>query len=364
MESISSPKQDRMISLIAWLIVMSLLFYLTVLTFEAFLRLTPEIQITQQVEPVNVETQNTDYNSQSTMVDPTDLSTDFVSNSDSEVVDPAEILVEPVTEVASIQDPAVEVSTPSVPIKSPEIEQVPVAQVQASRSVKTVDSIDENILMGSVNRELSELSPTLNQLRLGKSFLNRSEAFSYLKQIDYGELDISLELVQRANTVHVFVGNLMSKADVDRLQQYLSVRNNGLSMNILGSQEREDLMRTSNEGLSRPQVSNEQDFFSRANSAPQVAVLNSDFNFWDEAKLKPYTIQVGSFLKMGNARSLSDQLRSKSFSSDVETFFAGGVEQFRVLVGNFASRSEATKFATQLSEKEALPVYVRTASDR
>ena len=50
LQSISSPKQDRMISLIAWLIIASLLFYLTVVTFEGFLRLTPEIQITQKVE--------------------------------------------------------------------------------------------------------------------------------------------------------------------------------------------------------------------------------------------------------------------------------------------------------------------------
>ena len=37
LQSISSPKQDRMISLIAWLIIASLLFYLTVVTFEGFL---------------------------------------------------------------------------------------------------------------------------------------------------------------------------------------------------------------------------------------------------------------------------------------------------------------------------------------
>ena len=65
-----------------------------------------------------------------------------------------------------------------------------------------------------------------------------------------------------------------------------------------------------------------------------------------------------------NARNLSNQLRAKSFSSDVETFSYGGVEQFRVLVGNFVTRSEATKFATQLSENEKLPVYVRLAVNR
>ncbi len=97
---------------------------------------------------------------------------------------------------------------------------------------------------------------------------------------------------------------------------------------------------------------------------PASRVISSDQNFWNEVGLKPFTIQVGSFLKMVNARNLSNQLRSKSFSSDVETFSSGGVEQFRVLVGNFVTRSEATKFATQLSENEKLPVYVRLAVGR
>ena len=139
-------------------------------------------------------------------------------------------------------------------------------------------------------------------------------------------------------------------------------------MSVLGNQEREDLLKASR--LVTPPkvvraVSQSENTLPVAPVAEVAqSVVAADQNFWGEVGLKPFTIQVGSFLKMSNARNLSNQLRAKSFSSDVETFSYRGVEQFRVLVGNFVTRSEATKFATQLSENEKLPVYVRLAVNR
>ena len=78
-----------------------------------------------------------------------------------------------------------------IPVEQEPSVLTPDVNVQATKS-----SIDENILVGSVKEELSELTPNMHQLRLGRSFVTRTEAFTYLKQIDYGELDISLELVK------------------------------------------------------------------------------------------------------------------------------------------------------------------------
>jgi len=371
LQSISSPKQDRMISLIAWLIVMCLLFYLTVLTFEAFLRITPEIQVTQQVDQTGVESQNQSAEPQVAMVDAVDLPAEFTADevaveltSEDVITDQIET-VDPVENVERAERSMDFVDELAVPVSEPEPE--PTLNDVTVRDVKPeTKSIDEKALMGSVTRELAVLTPNLSQLRLGKTFDSRSEAFNYLKQIDYGELDVSLELVQRAGVVNVFVGGIMPKSDVDRLQQYMAVRNNGLVMNTLGSQEREDLLKASAATNASFQARSSVDTFVPDNNMvgqTSIPTRGSD-NFWNEAKLKPFTIQIGSFLRMSNARSLSDQLRGKSFASDVETYSLGGVEQFRVLVGNFLTRAEASKFATQLSEKEALPVYVRSASMR
>lgn len=364
LQSISSPKQDRMISLIAWLIIASLLFYLTVVTFEGFLRLTPEIQITQKVETSDEDASLGVEETTPEMINTEDLPIDFASNESNQQVNSDDIGVEQIIEIP-VEDDTVEQSLIANDV---ELNDIPVEQdsnvlTPDVNAQTTKSSIDENILVGSVNEELSELTPNMHQLRLGRSFVTRTEAFTYLKQIDYGELDISLELVQRGDTIHVFIGDLMPKSDVDRLEQYLGVRNNGLSMNILGNQEREDLLKASR--LEAPKVVLPTTQSQAFNAVPAVSqAVFSDQNFWGEVNLKPYTIQVGSFLKMVNARNLSNQLRAKTFSSDVETFSSGGVEQFRVLVGNFVTRSEATKFATQLSENEKLPVYVRLAVNR
>ena len=369
MQSISSPKQDRMISLIAWLIIASLLFYLTVVTFEGFLRLTPEIQITQKVETTGDNVVAELSETPVEMINSAKLPDDFSQDEVSELMGTADIKSEEIIDIPVAQDPVEEeiiVNPADFATDAIEQDSVVVEKVEESPVVK--NTIDENVLVGSVNEELSELTPNLHQLRLGKYFVTRTEAFIYLKQIDYGELDISLELVQRGDTIHVFIGDLMPKSDVDRLEQYLAVRNNGLLMSVLGNQEREDLLKASRvvtppRAASTSSKTDKTFAVSPVDSGVQSTVP-TDQNFWDETGLKPFTIQVGSFLKMTNARNLSNQLRAKSFSSDVETFSYAGVDQFRVLVGNFVTRSEATKFATRLSENEKLPVYVRLAVNR
>ena len=369
LQSISSPKQDRMISLIAWLIIASLLFYLTVVTFEGFLRLTPEIQITQKVEATEDDIVTEFNEAPSAMIDTEELPADFSQDGINELANTDDINSEQIVDIPVVEDPVEEdIIANTVDFNSDLTEQDSEILENEVDSQVVKSTIDENVLVGSVNEELSELTPNLYQLRLSKSFVTRTEAFTYLKQIDYGELDISLELVQRGDTIHVFIGDLMPKSDVDRLEQYLAVRNNGLLMSVLGNQEREDLLKASR--LVTPPkvvlpVSQSENTLPVAPVARVAqSVVAADQNFWGEVGLKPFTIQVGSFLKMTNARNLSNQLRAKSFSSDVETFSFRGVEQFRVLVGNFVTRSEATKFATQLSENEKLPVYVRLAVNR
>ena len=85
LQSISSPKQDRMISLIAWLIIASLLFYLTVVTFEGFLRLTPEIQITQKVETSEENVPTELDEAPTAMIDTAELPADFANNETSQL---------------------------------------------------------------------------------------------------------------------------------------------------------------------------------------------------------------------------------------------------------------------------------------
>ena len=88
----------------------------------------------------------------------------------------------------------------------------------------------------------------------------------------------------------------MPKSDVDRLEQYLGVRNNGLLMSVLGNQEREDLLKASR--LEVPQVvvseSQSQNEFNVAPPASRVISLIKIF--WNEVGLKPFTIfRLGPF---------------------------------------------------------------------
>ena len=99
LQSISSPKQDRMISLIAWLIIASLLFYLTVVTFEGFLRLTPEIQITQKVETSDEDASTGFEENTPEMINTEDLPADFASNEINQQVNSNDIVVEEIIEI-------------------------------------------------------------------------------------------------------------------------------------------------------------------------------------------------------------------------------------------------------------------------
>ena len=199
LQSISSPKQDRMISLIAWLIIASLLFYLTVVTFEGFLRLTPEIQITQKVETSEENVPTELDEAPTAMIDTAELPADFANNETSELADAEVISAEQIIDIPVVEDPVEQsIIANEVDFNPSEVEQDSNFSTTQSDVQPVKSSIDENILVGSVNEELSELTANLHQLRLSKSFVTRTEAFTYLKQIDYGELDISLELVQRS----------------------------------------------------------------------------------------------------------------------------------------------------------------------
>ena len=186
-----------MISLIAWLIIASLLFYLTVVTFEGFLRLTPEIQITQKVETSEENVPTELDEAPTAMIDTAELPADFANNETSQLADAEVISAEQIIDIPVVEDPVEQsIIANEVDFNPSEVEQDSNFSTTQSDVQPVKSSIDENILVGSVNEELSELTPNLHQLRLSKSFVTRTEAFTYLKQIDYGELDISLELVQ------------------------------------------------------------------------------------------------------------------------------------------------------------------------
>ena len=106
------------------------------------------------------------------------------------------ISAEQIIDIPVVEDPVEQsIIANEVDFNPSEVEQDSNFSTTQSDVQPVKSSIDENILVGSVNEELSELT-NLHQLRLSKSFVTRTEAFTYLKQIDYGELDISLELVQ------------------------------------------------------------------------------------------------------------------------------------------------------------------------
>ena len=60
-----------------------------------------------------------------------------------------------------------------------------------------------------------------------------------------------------------------------------------------------------------------------------------------------------------NAQRLLDQLRGKGYAPRVETVNLGGSGQWnRVLVGYFATREEAMRFAAEFNRKEKMEALV------
>ncbi len=70
-----------------------------------------------------------------------------------------------------------------------------------------------------------------------------------------------------------------------------------------------------------------------------------------------YTLLVGS-LKESDAQALIDKLKARGYSPRVEALDLGTVKWDRVLLGSFASRESAIKFADEFNSKENLEALV------
>ena len=164
-ETYQSSKHDKMISLIAWLIVGSLLFYLAVYTFESFLRKSPYQEIIQQVGSKNQDNsasveENADAVVASQPVDQS-VNVEFMSpelpdqNIKTTSQQPEIAAVEsPVTELVSLpleQKTELAPVLPTRPVEVPEtrvVREVPLRQVDLSE-MNTVAPVDSSMMVAA-----------------------------------------------------------------------------------------------------------------------------------------------------------------------------------------------------------------------
>ncbi|MHC1727366.1 MAG: SPOR domain-containing protein [Syntrophobacteraceae bacterium] len=106
-------------------------------------------------------------------------------------------------------------------------------------------------------------------------------------------------------------------------------------------------------------VSGKETVSRRTQSQPQpekTAVLQAEKSPGQAAPAPPgeqYTLLVASLKDPENAQRLVDQLKSKGYSPRLEALdLNGGGRWNRVLVGSFASREAAIKFAAEFNKKE------------
>jgi len=350
LETFETPKQDKMISLIAWLIIASLLFYLAVFTFESFLRKSPWFAVTQEISGTEqVET---------TLVQGDEVISEPVFE---------ETVIEEVNAFASIDaDPEVNFRE-DVPLiqEAPVTSSTVTVQDGSEAPFQNRQEVVSESSFTTLAEEVEDVAPPtsqiveeivapiqMSQVKLESTFLSRSQAFQYLKEMDFGDLDISLELITQQGKVHVLIGGQKAEEEVGRLEKYLRARNHGLGLVRISESDSEVLFQEA--------VTAEAPSPTPAASAP-VVHSGQAIDFDAEASMKPYTIQVGSFLSRRNAVILQERMQEKGYSSKVEEKLQGNTYHYRVLVGNFINRETATSQATKLSEVEDVPVYVRTS---
>ena len=345
LETFETPKQDKMISLIAWLIIACLLFYLAVFTFESFLRKSPWFAVTQEISGSE------------------QFETSFVQETP--------VVQEPIVEDSLVEEVNAFASFDSESISN----QSEIGAVGNQSSSDSADMVlggselssnnsyfEENTSLESDKQLNSVANPApaaaeiveglvssvaMFQLKLENTFASRTQTFQFLKEMDFGDLDISLEIVSKNDVIHVLIGGLMGEAETGRIEKYLKARNHGLRLISISEAAGEVFFQASAVKTSPVQQS----------TSPGAGGLK---DFEAESRLKPYTIQIGSFLSRRNAVILQEKMEEKGHSSTVEDKLQGSTYHYRVLVGNYASRDEATNRATKLSESDDVPVFVRT----
>ncbi|MCJ8345268.1 SPOR domain-containing protein [bacterium] len=336
--------QDKLISLMAWLIIACLLFYLALFTFESFFKANQystvdenfDVSSSEMILDSSQEISGSLFETEDSFL--VNLEDNSLNHSESTLVE-----VENGPFVVVDQSPMVELN----PMNRVNETFVELNQSQSSDSPVLVDVISENIEVDSVNlsNEFSAPANEVFQLKLANTFTNREEAFAAMKQMDFGDLDLHFDLVLYNDVYVVYLGKAIEQSDLSKLENYLSLRNTKTKFSIL---TQSDVVNIDQE----IEVSRDQN----------VAMKPSVENFRTRAAMIQFTIQIGSFLKEKNAKQLRDTMFQKGFNSDVETLDRGIKTLYKVLVGNYGTRREALEAATELSESDNLPVYVRTVN--
>jgi hypothetical protein len=355
LDTFENPKQDKMISLIAWLIIASLLFYLAVFTFESFLRKSPWFAVTQELSSTEAieEVPSSVKAVGSQFIEP-----DIRES----VADLAQLPVQDVTEAQVTVPTENSFDSLGSEVNPSEVEEIVAQTANITKQVEKTVAVEQlaqpvvEAALSSGFDEPLEMDKALSQLRLNAVFPTRKDAFQYLKVIDFGEMDLELELIRIDQSFHVLIGGLLAQSEMDRMQKYLTVRNHGLGLSRLSESDREEVL------SSIKQVpADRSEPVNKASASAKVGPRQQVGDFDLRVSGKPFTIQVGSFLNRESATQVRDQMLNKGFTSKVEEKFQGGTYHYRVLVGNFFSRTDATDEATRLSEVEDVPVYVRKA---
>lgn len=351
LDTYEAPKQDKMISLIAWLIIASLLFYVIVFTFESFLKKSPSMAVNSELtEETMLETSDPDENESVAVTQSEEVLRNPFAE---EVVENRPEMVSPVEESVRVSPDEEEFFGEFAATTQTELEEeatqtviaAPVVAEPVVTSVPTPLRPQPVVAARPAETPRPVASTPQSMLRMSKSFTNMREALQFMKQSGRDLPGLQFEMASSGGNYQVLMpDNALTRQFMRKVLQSEELDFEGLS-----SQELANLKQDSRRALGR-QV-------TESSISPQEAVGQ----FRTAAKNRPYTIQIGSFLQRENAVQLRDKMIQTGYLGDIEEFWFRSKAQYRVLVGNYASRQEASKTAGELSERFEVPVYVREA---
>ncbi len=357
-DSFQSPKQDKMISLIAWLIIASLLFYVIVFTFESFLRKSPSVVVSQAMDDSYPEVVDTPFVIEAKPVPKETPISPEVKIVNPVIKDAVTVVTSPNSTTDGVDDFFKELASESK-VKDQFVNPVHSATSASQNVVSQTQTVSALPVRSPVAVNTPTVAPTLRNvevpqilikwIQIDQKFSSMRAAFSVLKELRYGNLDPEFEFLPSEGGYLVMFGMPASDSEVQAAKDRLEGLNSGLRLKVLSPQEVSNMQLQSRRMLGRATPI--------APIEPEVAVLD----YRRISRQRPFTIQVGSFLSRQNAVALRDGLISKGFLVDVEEIRIGSQAQFRVLLGNYGSKAEASISATEISEKHELPVYVREA---
>jgi hypothetical protein len=361
-------ENEKIVSAIAWAMIIALFLYIAVSTYEKyFIESTPgEIIISKVEAGTSTESSNDEISTDTFEVDVEQ------NNQSQEGQNPVVQNTSSNTEVENEEPVGIEIELPTEqsteePVTSEEnninISDYEESRKLVSKAISTEEPDTEPVVEPTVTETAIVVEPQstvkepvadgvgLYLLKLQKTFESFDEIFGFMKQVDYGERKVQLEVIESNGRYEVLLGEPYTDYETRKLRSYLAIRNHGLGLNVVKAQAR-PVKSSSNtfssdslEGVSSPK--------------PVPVRAGTVESFKKKSQAMPYTIQIGSFLREEGARALRNQMMSKGYDADVEEVTGRGVVQYKVLVGNFFSRREAGSLASKLSEEEKVPVFIR-----